>query len=192
MHRMPFAILLLVSGAAFAGTMYKWVDVNGTIHYSDRPRPGATELQIDTRVPTGTPPPVARVPVSTASTEPAEEFRYEDCSIVRPANDETLQNAYSMSVGWQIRPGLRSGDRVTLALDGTLVAGVSPSGTSFTITPVDRGTHTLMVSILDANGRGLCQSAPVTVHVRQPTLYSPARRPVPTPRPAPRPSTPRS
>ena len=103
------------------------------------------------------------------------------------SRDETLANAFSMSVGWQIRPGLRPGDRVTLALDGRLLAGVSPTGTSFTITPVDRGTHTLMVSIVDADGRGLCQSSAVTVHVRQPSLYSPTRRPVPTPRPRPTP-----
>lgn len=187
MRRLPFAILLVASGAAFAGTMYKWVDASGTIHYSDRPQPGATEVQIDTRVPVGTVPPAVRATTGDSSAEPAAEFRYDDCSIVRPANDETLANAFSMSVGWQIRPGLRSGDRVTLALDGKLLAGVSPTGTSFTIAPVDRGTHTLMVSILDADGKGLCQSSSVTVHVRQPSLYSPTRRPVPTPRPRPTP-----
>lgn len=190
---MPFAILLFISGAAFAGTMYKWVDANGTIHYSDRPQPGATELHIDTRAPASAPPPsLTLAPASASGAEPAEAFRYQSCAIVRPANDETLANAYSMSVGWQIQPGLRPGDRVTLALDGQLVAGVSPTGTSFTISPVDRGTHTLMVSIVDANGRGMCQSAPVIVHVRQPTLYSPARRPAPAPRPAPRPTPPRN
>lgn len=190
---MPFAILLLASGAAFAGTMYKWVDANGTIHYSDRPQPGATEVHIDTRAPASTPPPsVVLATTSAAGAELAEEFRYQSCAIVRPANDETLPNAFSLSVGWQIQPALRGGDRVTLALDGQLVAGVSPTGTSFTIAPIDRGTHTLMISIVDASGRGMCQSAPVTVHVRQPSLYSPARRPAPTPRPTPRPTPPRN
>lgn len=176
MLRLSFAILLLASGTVCAGTIYKWVDAQGTIHYSDQPRPGASELQIES-APVRPPAPV----VASATTAPraaadGEPFRYDSCAISRPAADETLQNAFSVSVAWQISPALRSGDRVTLALDGKLLAGVSPTGTSFTIAPVDRGTHTLMVSILDADGRGVCQSSAVTFHVRQPSLLQPNRR----------------
>ena len=81
-------------------------------------------------------------------------------------------------------------DALPLALDGKLLPGVPPGATSFTISPIDRGTHTLMVSILDADGRGVCQSAGVTFHVRQPSLLAPNRRPAPASRP--RPTTPRS
>lgn len=179
MRRLPFAIMLLASAAVSAGTIYKWVDGQGTIHYSDQPRPGATELQLESSPRVSPPAPsVASVPVSTrvATDTP---FRYDSCSITRPANEETLPNAFSASVAWQISPALRPGDRVTLALDGKLLAGVSPTGTSFTITPIDRGAHTLMVSILDADGRGVCQSAAVTFYVRQPSLLSPTRRPAP-------------
>lgn len=192
MLRLSFAILLLASGTVCAGTIYKWVDAQGTIHYSDQPRPGASELQIESAPRMSPPAPVvASATTASGATADGEPFRYDSCAISRPAADETLQNAFSVSVAWQISPALRSGDRVTLALDGKLLAGVSPTGTSFTIAPVDRGTHTLMVSILDADGRGVCQSSAVTFHVRQPSLLSPPRR-APTPAPAPRPNTPRS
>lgn len=192
MRGLPFTLLLLVSGAAFAGTMYKWVDQNGTIHYSSQPMPGATEVHIDSAPPvsdsvTNAARTVAAVP---ADGQTAEPFKYTSCALTKPANDETLANAYSVSAAWRLEPPLRPGDRVTLAMDGALVPGVSPTATSYTIAQIDRGSHSLMVSIVDANGRGLCQSPGVTFHVRQPSVLAPIRRPAPAPRP--RPNTPRS
>lgn len=39
-------ILSLLSGVAFAAGVYKWVDADGTVHYTDQPPPGATKEQI--------------------------------------------------------------------------------------------------------------------------------------------------
>lgn len=193
MRRLSFTLLLAVSGAAFAGTMYKWVDPGGTIHYSSQPMPGATEVHIDSAPPvssseTNAARTVASAPSADASAEP---FKYTSCAVTKPANDQSLPNAFSVSAAWRIEPALRAGDRVTLALDGKLLTGVSPTATSYTISQIDRGTHTLVVSIVDANGRGLCQSPGLSFHVMQPSLLSPTRR-APTPVPRPRPSTPRS
>ncbi|MBV6417898.1 MAG: hypothetical protein CMLOHMNK_02674 [Steroidobacteraceae bacterium] len=172
---------------ASAGTIYKWVDAQGTIHYSSQPAPGATELQIDAAPPRGASPANAPAPVADSSAAAAEPFRYTSCALTRPTNDQALPNAFAVSVAWRIEPALRSGDRVTLALDGKLQQGVSPTATSFSITPIDRGTHTLMVSVVDPNGRGLCQSSAVTFHVLQPSLLSPTRKTAPAPRPRPAP-----
>ncbi len=192
MRRLTFTLLLVASGAACAGTMYKWVDRDGTIHYSSQPVPGATEVHIDSAPPVGASVTdaarsVASAPAAPAATAP---FKYATCAVTSPTNDQSLPNAFTVSASWQIDPALRPGDRVTLALDGKLLPGVPPGATSFTISPIDRGTHTLMVSILDADGRGVCQSAGVTFHVRQPSLLAPNRRPAPASRP--RPTTPRS
>lgn len=173
--------MLLAAGAASSGTIYKWVDAQGTIHYSSQPTPGATELQIDSAPPQGASPASVPVPATASAAAAAEPFKYTSCALTKPTNDEALPNAFSVSVAWRVEPALRPGDRVTLALDGKLQNGVSPTATSHTITPIDRGTHTLMVSVVDANGRGLCQSSAVTFHVMQPSLLSPTRR-VPPPR----------
>lgn len=187
MRRLSFVLLLAVSGAAFAGTMYKWVDRDGTLHYSSQPVPGATEVHIDSAPPVGaTETNAARaVADAPAAGAPAQPFRYTSCAVTKPANDETLPNAYTASTAWRIDPPLRPGDRVTVALDGKLLAGVDPTATSYTIAQIDRGTHSLMVSILDPDGRGVCQSSAVTFHVRQPSLLAPTRRPAPAPRPTP-------
>jgi hypothetical protein len=176
--------MLVASGAAGAGTMYKWVDRDGTIHYSSQPVPGATEVHIDSAPPVGASVTDAARKVATESAAPAaaEPFKYTGCAISRPSSDEVLPNAFSVSTAWQIDPALRPGDRVTVALDGKLLPGVSPTATSFTITPIDRGTHTLVVSILDANGRGVCQSPGITFHVQQTSLLAPNRRPAKKPR----------
>ncbi len=190
MRRLSFTLLLAMSGAALAGTMYKWVDPGGTIHYSSQPMPGATEVHIDSAPPvsasvTNAARAVASAPPTGESTGP---FKYTSCAVTKPLSDQSLPNAFSVSVAWRIEPALRPGDRVTVALDGQLIQGVSPTATSYTITPIDRGAHTLMVSILDADGRGVCQSAGVNFYVQQPSLLAPNRRPAPPPRP--RPTTP--
>ena len=187
MRRLSFTLLLVMSGVALAGTMYKWVDQSGTIHYSSQPMPGATEVHIDSAPPVSASVASAARAVPSAPTagESTESFKYTRCAVTKPLNDQSLPNAFSVAVAWQIEPALRPGDRISVALDGKLIQGVSPTATSYTITPIDRGTHTLMVSVLDANGRGVCQSAGVIFHVQQPSLLAPNRRPAPPPRPRP-------
>lgn len=187
MRAATFTLMLLASGAAFGTTLYKWVDANGTIHYSDRPMEGATTIQIETSPPR---PPqssaaAARATPRSGSDGTAEPFRYESCAVTSPKADEVFMNTFSVSTAWTIRPALRPGDQVRVALNGALLQGISPGASSFTIAPIDRGTHTLMVSIVDAQGRGVCQSPGVTFHVRQASLHSPARQNMARP-PAPR------
>jgi hypothetical protein len=62
-----------------------------------------------------------------------------------------------------------------VTLDGQPVPGVPPSGGQFTISPIDRGTHSLQVTIKDQNGATVCSSPAVTFHVHQPSLQSPTR-----------------
>lgn len=87
---------------------------------------------------------------------------------------------YSVSASVRLEPRLRAGDRVTLVLDGKAVQEPGPA-TSFTISPIYRGTHTLMARVEDAQGRLLCDTPTIRFHVRQPSLLQPNR-----PRPAPR------
>lgn len=172
--------MLMLCGSAAAATAYKWVDADGVTHYSDRPHPGAERIE---------PGPAQTydakqanpVPRTTAATPaaPAPEAgvpRYGRCEIAAPRNDEALVNAYSVSASVRLEPRLRGGDTVTLLLDGRSVQGPGLS-TTFTLSPIDRGTHTLAARIADASGRSLCETPSITFHVRQPSLLQPNRRP---------------
>jgi uncharacterized protein DUF4124 len=45
MKRIAIVSLLMMAGAAGAGTMYRWVDSDGKVHYSDQPPPASANPQ---------------------------------------------------------------------------------------------------------------------------------------------------
>ncbi len=48
--RMIFLLVMLIASASWAGSIYKWVDENGVVHYSDRaPDGGSVQGDIETR-----------------------------------------------------------------------------------------------------------------------------------------------
>lgn len=171
---------LMLCGSAAAATTYKWVDADGVTHYSDRPHPGAERIEqgsvqtYDAKQANPVPRAAAAAPAAPAPEKDAP--RYGRCEIAAPRNDEALVNVHSVSATVRLEPRLRGGDTVTLLLDGQPVQGPGPS-TTFTVSPIDRGTHTLAARIADASGRSLCETASVTFHVRQPSLLQPNRRP---------------
>jgi hypothetical protein len=100
-----------------------------------------------------------------------DDFTYSSCTIT-PENDATYTNPTEVTIGVRTDPALRAGDEVVLAVDGQEVAA---QATSFQMQPVNRGTHTVQVTIRDGFGRVLC-SASSAFHVIRPSLNSPARR----------------
>ena len=59
-------------------------------------------------------------------------------------------------------------------MDGTALNGGKATGTQFSISPVDRGSHTLQAVVRDASGNLMCQTPGVTYNVHQPSILSPA------------------
>jgi len=166
--------MLVPCAAVFAGTVYKWVDQNGVTHYSDQPNPGAEKVTVES-------------PKSTnvaASNRPADVARptqeesgpaYSSCTISSPTNDQVFMNVTEVSGALRVEPQLSSGHRISVALDGKRVESVGNADTSFTISPIFRGTHTLNLVVQDATGAVVCSSPSVTFHVRQPSVRGPNR-----------------
>ena len=44
MRTLTFTLMCLVGSLALAATVYRWVDENGVVHYSDQPHPNAEAL----------------------------------------------------------------------------------------------------------------------------------------------------
>jgi hypothetical protein len=168
MRALLFAIMLAGCLAASASTtVYTWVDAQGVTHFSDQPHPGATKLKVED-APTFTPPPVPGVSVSHA-----HETQQQQCSIESPADQQTLMNVWSVS-GHIRLPQVNPGDRVVLMLDGAVLAGAADAGGNFTITQIDRGSHTLAAQVLNASGQVVCEAPSITFYVHQANLNSPA------------------
>jgi hypothetical protein len=114
---------------------------------------------------------------ATAATPPASAQpagAYQGCAIAQPTNDQTFTNIDSLTIVVRTDPGLRAGDQVFLMLDGQPLNGGKPTGGQFTLSPVERGTHSVQAVVRNSQGGVLCQTPGVTFSVHQPSILNPA------------------
>ena len=165
-----FVLCLLAATIAPAEEAYRWVDEDGVVHYSDRPREGAEVIELPTpnvaairRAPK---PSVAR----TQDEEPDEEPQagYTSIEIVSPDAEETLWNIEGvLNVSVALQPGLQPGHQVRAYFDGKMQP---VSGTSFQLQEVWRGVHNIQVEVVDATGNVMIRSLPNRFYVQQNTV----------------------
>jgi hypothetical protein len=174
---MKYALLLvigLVAGApAGAAEVFRWVDDDGVVHFSDRAHEGAEE--IDVKPAQGfTPPPVQRrVKKDDADADADGAVSYESLTISRPSKDETIWSALGeIQVVVDLSPELNPDHSVQLFLDGKVVGSSVGGNLTFNLSDVDRGTHALRAEVRDDSGKSLIASSPVTFTVQKTsTLY---------------------
>lgn len=173
---------LLVFGllpALAAAGVYKWVDADGTVHYSDTPKPGAEEVYV---APPQTYTP-AQLPAITPQPEaPAATAEYSQLSFTAPEPEANLwDNTGALPVSFNSEPALQTerGHRLVVLLDGQAQAPVK--GNSTTLENVDRGSHTLQGQIIDATGKVLISSPSITVHLHRQSVMGPNRARPPAP-----------
>jgi hypothetical protein len=173
MRAILFTLLSVLCTAAFAATVYKWVDENGVTHYSDQPHENAQKVTLAQPQTYKAPKPPAEQP-SAAAPPKAAQSPYSSCAIAQPANEDTFPNATSVDAAVVTNPGVRPGDEVVLLLDGSRVANFPPGGGTTTISPIERGSHSLQAIVRDGNGQVVCQTTNVTFTVLQPSVLNPA------------------
>lgn len=164
-----------LAGTALAGnggttTVYKWVDPQGIVHYSDQPHPNAQKLEVrGAQTFTALPAEPSSSSTSGPTTTQASGPAYDSCTITQPADQQTLTNVYEATAVVQTSPGLRPGDDIRLFIDGKQIAG---SGNSFTF-PVVRGQHSVQAVVEDSTGQIVCETSGVTFFVHQPSVQNP-------------------
>jgi hypothetical protein len=172
MRLILFTLLLLAGSAVLAATVYRWVDENGVVHYSDQPHPNAEKLQV------AAPQTYQSTPVSSAPPQDSGASTaatgYLSCAIAQPADGQDFANIPALGIVVRTNPNLHPGDQIFIMVDGGLVNGGSATGSSFSVSPIERGTHTVQALIRDAGGGLACQSPPITINVHQASLASPS------------------
>ncbi len=174
MRRLLFTLLLLAAPLALAATVYKWVDENGVVHYSDQPHPNAEKVHVKEPQTYRESNPLAAPAAPSPDGGGGGGPTYRGCSIAQPADNEDLANPDSLVVVVRTDPPLRPGDQVFVTLDGQALNDGRPTGAQFTISPVERGTHALQATVRDSGGALLCQTSGVSYSVHQPSVLNPA------------------
>ncbi|MGB5511675.1 MAG: DUF4124 domain-containing protein [Woeseiaceae bacterium] len=157
---------VLASGSALAQA-YTWTDADGVVHYSDRPQPGATEVDLGKySAPQGNS--LVRKPLprrAGTADDDDSTFRYDSLAVASPAAEETLWNIEAtLNVSLALSPALQSGHRVRVYFDGT---PQEVSGMSFQLQGVYRGAHNLQAEVVDQAGNVLIRSQPSRFYVQQ-------------------------
>ncbi len=158
---------MLVSLPVAAVTMYRWVDDSGLVHYSDKPRPGAVEIEVDS-VQGFAPEPLYRSESSVISRNTEDSTGYDSFAITAPGQDEVLWNVGGVvNVVIDLSPPLRDGDTIAVFFDGQNVSAPGSRRRSYVLNDVFRGTHTVRAVVNDRNGDEIAQTGIISFQVHQ-------------------------
>ncbi len=138
-------LLVLYAQAVIAETVYKGVDKQGNVIYSDKPLPNGEQITV-------TPPPPIEMPTvketttQTQSTVVDPNLNYK-LAIVSPLNHETFPHSTKdVEVKLSLTPELLPGDRINLIVNGKPY-GEYTEGLSFILKEFPRGAYTISAVI---------------------------------------------
>lgn len=179
-------IVLLLMASAQAD-IYRSVDAEGNVVFTDEPSQGAERIEVspasvispEQGITTGdqeaddilklTPDTEPEVTEQSADAIPAYQVR-----IIAPADDESIWvNNGNVTVSLIVEPQLDAerGDLIVLNLNGADV-GVAQPSTSFQLTNLSRGTHSVSATIIDSNGMALTTSETITFHLHRTSVLN--------------------
>jgi hypothetical protein len=146
--------------------VWRWVDGNGVVHYSDRQVPGATLVDVNVQA---VDIPTSRAPRSSSRRQ-SQSASYDSIAIATPKNDEAIWGSGGkLTVSISLQPGLQGSDSVRVELDGQVISQPNSRQLNYTLNDVERGTHTLSASVVTTKGEVLLTSEPSIFHMRLPT-----------------------
>jgi hypothetical protein len=159
--------LTLGAGSALAAQLYRWVDAQGVVHYSDTPQPGAERIQVQSAQTFKAPPVHATGSQAGDNAQNRSPSSHYECSIVSPTPEQEFYAPENIPVSVSVNPQPREGSQVEVTVDGNAVSGGQQ------IDSPDRGVHTVTATVKTSDGTVICTTAPVTINVQRPSLLSP-------------------
>lgn len=182
-------VLLVFLTPVFAGDIYKVVDKDGNVTFTDqKPSAGAEPVDLPplSVVETDTPPP----PVAAAGSAvedgaekpltPRQMRRlYKDFRIIQPQNEETFWGtANTVVVSWGSSQALADDMKAILYVNGQPQDVPGAGSVSLTL---ERGEHSVYVELRDGSNRRITTTETVTFFVKQHSANFGIRRPLATP-----------
>jgi len=161
--------LLLALALPASAAIYSYVDAEGNRVFTDRPGSRVAE-QVEPKPANS----MAAQPISPPKqavkvlkpTTPG----YTLLDIVQPVPDATIRNnAGELTVSVTSNPALHPGHQYRLLLDGA-PAGAPGESPVLTLQNIDRGSHQLVVEVIDSQGESVLSSEPRVFHMMRTSL----------------------
>ncbi len=170
MVRLLLLSLLLAIPMAAAAQIYRSVDEQGNVVFSDQPPPAGSEgEQVELQPLNTTPAPEPRPEPAPQEEEEAAPVADYGVTITDPANETTIpMGPGNFTVSARVEPPPGPDDLLQLRLNGENRGDPQRSGI-WELTNVFRGAHDITVSVLDKDGNDLVTSDPVRVYVLRPS-----------------------
>ena len=181
-------LLLAFTVSPLAAEVYKTVDKDGNVTYTDKPPPDgsqpmelpglsviekpdyqktARELEAEA-IANGT----QAAPEEKTLRQLRNDFK--DFAIVAPQQEESVWRPDGpVTIAWSTGSQMLEGMKVTVTLDGRRLA--TTTDRMVLVPNMDRGEHTVTAELTDARNRRVALAEPVTFFIRQPGLYNRAR-----------------
>ncbi len=169
---MLLLLTLVVVLPAIAQTIYKVVDEDGNVTYTDQKPSNDAEPMVlpELNVLEGN-----REPPPVIAQEPSEQREPLRLRIASPENDENIRGtANRLSVNLESNIEIPPTALVVFYIDGEAQEPVQSLSASFEEIP--RGAHTLRAELQTPSGRVLAQTETITFHMRQASRLHPAPR----------------
>lgn len=176
-----FAFSLAVTCSTLSAQVYKIVDKDGNVTYTDQaPADGSKPIEL-APISVIEAPIYEKAPAATEADGAVEgdgevslktlRRNYKGFAIVSPQPEESVWAPDGpVSVAWGSPVALQTGMQVTIFLDGKL-----HSTTTQQMVPIiglERGEHNVKAELRDSKNRTIATTAPVVFFVRQPGLYN--------------------
>ena len=174
---------LMANSSWAAGEIYKTVDKNGNVVYTDQPQEGAEKVKLKPlptvpSFPTNTTGSNSTNDVSRSLEENIQKpFQYDRIDVFLPEaeNGNAIRtNSGDFTVIANLAPRLVPRHRMQLLVDG-VIEGSPRAANVFNLKNIDRGTHQLQIEVLDGDGRIIQRSAMKSISVQRTSVNQRAR-----------------
>ena len=176
----------LLAMSAASAQIYKIVDENGNVTYTDQaPADGSAPMKLPELSVVDTDYEAEQVETEEAAATAEESLEptrrdlrrmYRDFRILAPAQEETFWGtANAVVISWGSETPLQPGMKTRLFIDGAPQAESQSTTRALTL---DRGEHSVFAELRDARGRRLVTTPTVTFFIKQASVGA---QPRPTP-----------
>ncbi len=159
--RIFLSIICLLVVISATAEVYRSVDENGHVVFTDKPSPDAELIEVD-ELQTIKPPPVGNFKYTPPPAKPKP--KYTEVSIISPQHDAAIRdNGGNVTVKIAINPRVRANDNLVLYLDDKEI--MLGKATAKAFSGLDRGSHQLRAVVKDADGHIQLSSSSVTFYL---------------------------